>query len=229
MRALELGYRRAMDIDALRRELADLDTAALCDAERSIRVMDAGIRPVRAGLVLVGIARTVRADGDFLTVLAALREAAAGEVLVVDAQGGRRAVAGELFSTEAHRKGLAGIVIDGACRDIRQIRELPMPVYARSSHPLAGTSRELQATQVPVSCGGVTVSPGDVVFGDDDGIVVVSPADLSRLLPRAREIRRAEQEAVRRMGAGESLFDRLNFEEHAAAIREGRESRLKLG
>lgn len=217
-----------MDRDALRAELAGLDTAALCDADKSIRVMDAGIRPLRSGPLLLGIARTVRAGGDFLTVLKALREASAGEVLVIDAEGGRLAVAGELFSTEAHRRGLAGIVVDGACRDTRPLRALPMPVYARSSNPLAGSSRELHETQVPVSCGGVTVSPGDVVFGDDDGIVVVAPADLPRLLPAARAIRRAEEEAVRRMRAGESLFDLLNYEEHEAAVREGRESRLKL-
>jgi RraA family protein len=218
-----------MDIEALRSELADLDTAALCDADKSVRVMDAGIRPVRTGLVLLGFARTVRTGDDFLTVLKALREAWAGEVLVIDPQGSRRAVAGELFSTEAHRKGLAGIVIDGACRDTRQVRELPMPVYARASNPLAGSSVQLHETQVPVSCGGVTVSPGDVLLGDDDGIVVLSPADLPRLAPLARQIRRAEQEAVRRMRAGESLFDLLNYEEHEAAVREGRESRLKLG
>jgi RraA family protein len=218
-----------MDIEALQAELANLDVASICDADKTVRVMDAGIRPVRTGLTLCGLARTVRTGDDFLTVLQALREASPGEVLVIDPQGANRAVAGELFSTEAHRKGLAGIVIDGACRDTRYLRELPLPVYARSSNPLAGTSRELHETQVPVSCGGVTVEPGDVVFGDDDGIVVLHPADLPRLVPLAREIQRAEQAALERMRRGESLFDLLNFEEHAGAVRGGRESRLKLG
>jgi len=218
-----------MDIETLRVELAHLDAASICDADKTVRVMDAGIRPVRTGLTLLGFARTVRTGDDFLTVLKALREASPGEVLVIDTQGARRAVAGELFSTEAQRKGLAGIVIDGACRDTRTLRELPLPVYARSANPLAGTSRELHETQVPVSCGGVTVEPGDVVFGDDDGIVVLTPADLPRLLPIAREIQRAERTALERMSRGESLFDLLNFDEHEAALRSGRESRLKLG
>lgn len=217
-----------MDIKTLRSELADLDTASLCDADKSVRVMDAGIRPVRSGLVLLGFARTVRAADDFLTVLKALREASSGEVLVIDTQGTERAVAGEMFSTEACRRGLAGIVIDGACRDTRRIRELSMPVYARSSNPLAGTAQLLFETQVAVTCGGVEVHPGDVVFGDDDGVIVLDPADLPRLLPLAREIQRHEQAALERMSEGESLFELLNYEEHEAAVRNHRESRLKF-
>jgi 4-hydroxy-4-methyl-2-oxoglutarate aldolase len=217
-----------MDHQALRSELADLDTASFCDADKSLRVMDAGIHPLRTGMVLLGFARTVRAADDFLTVLKGLREASPGEVLVIDTQGARRAVAGEMFSTEAHRKGLAGLVIDGACRDTRRIRELPMPVYARSFNPLAGTAHLLFETQVAVTCGGVQVDPGDVVFGDDDGIVVLSPDDLPRLLPIAREIQRHEQNALDRMSRGESLFDLLNYDEHEAAVRNHRESRLKF-
>jgi 4-hydroxy-4-methyl-2-oxoglutarate aldolase len=217
-----------MAIEALKQDFRDLDTASICDADKSVRVMDAGIRPLRTGLVLLGIARTVQAADDFLTVLKALREAAPGEVLVVDTLGTTRAVAGEMFSTEAHRKGLAGIVIDGACRDTRRIRELPMPVYARSSNPLAGTAQLLFETQVAIHCGGVEVHPGDVVFGDDDGVVVLSPDDLPRLLPTAREVQRHEQAALESMSRGESLFDLLNYDEHEAAVRNRQESRLKF-
>lgn len=217
-----------MDIETLRSELADLDTASLCDADKSVRVMDWGLRPVRPGLALLGFARTARAAEDFLTVLKALREALPGEVLVIDAQGGKRAVVGEMFSTEAFRRGLAGIVIDGACRDTRCLRDLPIPVYARSSCPLAGSSQQLFETQVEVRCGGVAVHPGDVVFGDEDGIVVLGPSDLPRLLPLAREIQRNEQAALERMSRGESLFDFLNYDEHEAAIRNRRESKLKF-
>jgi regulator of RNase E activity RraA len=170
----------------------------------------------------------VRAVDDFLTVLKALRESSPGEVLVIDTQDTERAVAGEMFSTEACRRGLAGIVIDGACRDTRRIRELSMPVYARSSNPLAGTAHLLFETQVAVTCGGIEVRPGDVVFGDDDGVIVLDPADLPHLLPVAREIQRHEQDALESMTQGESLFELLNYEEHEAAVRNRRESRLKF-
>lgn len=217
-----------MDFEALQAEFAGLDAASLCDVDRSIRVMDGGLRPVRGGLALLGFARTVSCGDDFLTVLQALHDAVPGEVLIVDPRGSQRAVAGEMFATEAHRRGLAGIVIDGACRDTRAIRELPMPVWSRSFSPLAATSRELHPTQGPITCGGVIVLPGEIVFGDDDGIVVLDPVDLPRLLPAARDVQRAEQAALQRMHGGESLFDFLGFDEHAAAIRAGEESKLRF-
>lgn len=206
--------------------LRALEVTHLCDAKKTLRVLDAGIRPILPGLKLVGRAYTVPCCDDFLRVLTALREAAPDDVLVVDGQGGRKALAGELFATEARRKGLAGLVVDGAVRDVATLRTLAWPVYARLITPVAGAAASMSSTPLPVSCGGVTVLPGDIVVGDDDGLVVIAEAELAEVLPAAEEIQRNEAEGLRRMAAGESLLDLLNLDEHMDAMRAGRKSQL---
>lgn len=215
-----------MDFAAIRRRLLELDTACLCDTDKQLRVMDAAIRPLSPGLKLVGRAHTVVCEDDFLSVIKALHDAQAGEVLVVETRDGQRAVAGELFSKEAQRKGLAGLVVDGAVRDVAKIRALGIPVYSRSIIPASGTTRRIFATRVPIRCGGVEVHPGDVLFGDDDGIVVASEAQVAELIDAAEAIQRTEAGVVARMDRGESLLAMLNFDEHYRSIEAGRESKL---
>jgi RraA family protein len=217
-----------MHFDAFRERLLRLDTACLSDANKNLRVMGPEIRPVRLGLKLVGRARTVGCEEDFLTVIQALRDARPGEILVVDTRGSRRAVAGELFATEASRKQMAGIVVDGAVRDTAKIRSLSIPVYSRTIIPVAGTTQTIFETQISIHCGGVTVSPGDILFGDDDGIVVATEQELTTALPAAEAIQTKEEAALSRVTSGESLLDVLNVEEHLRARKANRESQLRF-
>lgn len=218
-----------MNSDHLFRQLEALDPAAFCDADKTIRVMSPRIARINPGKKLIGRARTVRCFDDFLTIIEALDQANAGEVLVIDTQGTTRAVVGELFSLEAHRRELAGIVIDGGCRDTETLATLDMPVYASHRTPVSGTVQRLYETQVPIICGAVAVNPGDIVYGDSDGIVVMSEPQTYELLNKAQEIKQTEQQAIAAMAAGRSLIELTNFKQHAAAVRDGdAESRLSF-
>ncbi|MSR13309.1 MAG: RraA family protein [Gammaproteobacteria bacterium] len=218
----------SMNTEELLTRLARIEPTHLADANKQLRIMDPGIRPVRLGIKLLGRAYTVRALDDFMTIIVALAEAQAGEVLVVDTGNSQRAVVGELFSYEAQRRGLAGIVVDGPIRDTVTLRKLDLPVYARSSTPVAGTTLKLFERQQPILCGGVMVHPGDILFGDDDGIVVASEAEIAAILPAAEQIDQRERIAIARMQAGDSLHSMLNYAEHRAALEGGRDSALRF-
>lgn len=215
--------------DQLADRLRPLTCASLCDVDKHLRFIDPEIRPLNAFDKMVGRALTIKCRDDFLTVLYALSQAKAGDVLMVEAGGGKAAVSGELIATEAQRRGLAGIVIDGACRDSATLQKLEMPFFARHVSPMAGTSNRLGKIRGTVSCGGVPVINGDYVMADCDGIIVASAAELEKLLPIAEAAHQADAGVFERMSAGESLFDLLNVVEHAEALQRGEtSSKLKF-
>ena len=219
--------------------LGAMDTCALCDASgKKARVLH-GLRPLKAGYHMVGRARTVAIDGDFLEVLAAVYEAAAGDVIMIDAsmRGGTEdavwpragGMFGELIASEASRRGVTGMVIDGNCRDTPLLLQMALPVYCRGQHPNAGTAKKRGTSQVDIQLSGVTVRPGDYVLGDDDGVVVCSESELESWLSKAEAIQAIEGKMLSHIQAGGSLFDKLpNFRQHLEAVRLGRESSLKF-
>jgi regulator of RNase E activity RraA len=215
-------------MDTLFERLRAVDTTTLSDVGKQLRVMDAGLRPLRLGLKLVGRAVTVAAADDLMPVLDGLARAGGGDVLVVDGGGSARALAGELFGSEALRRGLAGIVIDGACRDTNQLRQLPLPFYARGLSPRAAGAKAVPGEPGAVRCGGVDVAPGDVLVGDDDGIVVGSTAELAAVLDAAEALQATEASMLSAIQAGESLFSRLDYDEHLARLQAGEESALQF-
>jgi 4-hydroxy-4-methyl-2-oxoglutarate aldolase len=204
-------------MEPLLERLLALDTTTLADAAKDLRVMDPGLRPVATGRKLAGRAVTVAANGGLLPVLDGLERAGAGDVLVIDGGGAPPALAGELFASEAQRRGLAGIVIDGYCRDTSELRAIDLPFYARGWVPNAFGAGAEPGAPGPVRCGGVEVAPGDVLVGDDDGIVVGTSAQLTAALDAAEDLRATERSILAGIRAGTSLFDRI--ERHEGGIR----------
>jgi 4-hydroxy-4-methyl-2-oxoglutarate aldolase len=179
-------------------DFAAVPTTTLADLLGPAQVMDIGIRPLWDGAAVAGPAFTVRVPaGDNLMVHAAIHRAPAGAVVVVEAGDVEYALAGGNVCAVAQRRGIAGFVLDGVVRDLGEIRSLRFPVFARGVIPIPGAKNVVAPLNEAVSCGGVTVSAGDVVVADEDGVVVV-PA------PRAADVLAAAQ-AKLAQEAGESL------------------------
>ena len=207
-----------------------VSSTSLADASKSttpLRELSCEISAVRPELKLVGRAITVDASAGLLSMVAALKLAIAGDVLVV--RGSKSgAVSGELFATEAHRIGVTGIVIDGYCRDRSVLLSIDLPIYARGSKPSAPGTSALPVIQIPLEIENVTVQPGDYLVGDADGIVVGSVEEFMAIIDRAEEIEKFEAELRMKIINGSSLLEHMNYDEHLSALQSGNESKLNF-
>lgn len=172
-------------------------TATVSDCLDRLHAVDAGLRRV-AGEGVAGRAFTVQtAAGDSATLHLALMHAPPESVLVIDAGGHtRRAVWGGILTEAAQQRGIRGLVLDGVVRDLADIRNSGFAVFARGTCP-AGPQKGFEGRWgEPVACGGVTVNTGDLILGDEDGIVVV-PSDRIEHLSDAVAQRRNWEEELR--------------------------------
>lgn len=175
----------------------------------NLRFMDSGIKPVYRRCHLVGRAFTVFAPGgvDAKILNAATEQAKPGDVIVVDRGGDtEHAVIGEFRALDHLKRGFAGWVVDGAVCDVVAIGDMGFPVFSRTVSALVGKQVGLQgAVNIPVVCGGVVVNPGDLILGDDDGVVVLSQEEAESLLPRCLEV---EQREIEKRKADMALLTR---------------------
>jgi len=166
-----------------------LSPTTLADTLTPDRVMDIGIRPLWPEMPRVaGPAYTVRCPaGDHLMVHAAIYRAAPGSVIVVESGDLNSALAGGNVCAVAQRHGVVGFVLDGLVRDLGESRERRFPIFGRGVIPMPGAKDKLGELNVPVRCGGVEVGPGDIVVGDEEGIVVVPQARAAEILETAQK------------------------------------------
>ncbi|MBW4438700.1 MAG: RraA family protein [Pleurocapsa minor GSE-CHR-MK-17-07R] len=178
-------------------DFQQIPTTTLCDVmPNRAQVMTHEIRPLWSGMPrLAGPAYTVRCGpGDNLMLHAAIYRAPRGSVIVVESADCDYAVAGGNVCAVAQAHGIVGFVIDGVIRDLPEIRDLAFAVFARGVVPIPGGKSALDLLNQPVSCGGVRVSPGDIVVADENGVVVVPAALADDVLMKsqARLVRDAE-------------------------------------
>jgi RraA family protein len=185
--------------------LAEMVTPHLSDNMSRLQGAAAAIRPMHGGgAKLAGPAFTVRVPaGDNLMVHKAIDIAAPGDVIVVDAAGVlEQAIIGDIMTSLAAKRGVAGFVIDGAIRDAAELAARPYPVYARGVTHRGPYKNGPGEINVPVSIGGMVVRPGDIIVGDADGVVAVPQADAEAVLAAAREQKKKEETSLAAIAAG---------------------------
>jgi len=164
-------------------------SSILADVAGRRGALSSRIAPLAPSMRVAGTAITVEVrPGDNLMIHAAMAVAKPGDVLVVDGKGDEScALMGEIMVSQCMALGIAGVIVDGAVRDTEAIRALGFPMYAIGANPNGPTKLVPGRINWPVSVGGVTVQPGDLVVADADGVVVVEPRKVPAVLDAARQ------------------------------------------
>ncbi len=193
-------------------KLVGAQTGHLTDAMLGRGALDAAIKPLDPkNASFAGIAFPVESFADDnLAILAALAFVKPGDVIVVAADGfGRTAVVGDNVAMMAKNAGVRAVVVDGMARDLDGIVDAGLPLHARGITPSSCVKNGPGKVGLPIVAGGVAISPGDVVLGDRDGVVVVPQAQLADVVSALDEIRRLEAATQARIKAGLVVLDNI--------------------
>ena len=204
--------------EELRKAFSKVSTPNISDAMHRKGAMH-GIRPIKSGFHMVGRALTVKTmDGDWAKPVEAIDKAEPGDVLVIDAGSGDTAVWGELATWSAKMKGLAGVVVDGAVRDLDDLLKIDFPVFCRNISSNAGEPKGFGEIGVEIKCGGQTVRTGDWIVGDDSGVVVIPQEIAQEIANRALDVKEHEDRIREEIKRGSSLGKVLNVKKWERVI-----------
>jgi len=207
------------NIDRPDRELTaqfeTLSTGVVSDTMDRLNSMKAEIKPVtELDHTIAGPAVTVQCIvGDNLMIHQAIYAAQPGDILVIDARGHKdTSVWGAIMSRAAMIRSLKAVVIDGTTRDLREIREIGFPIFCLGVVPAGSQKNWAGNINVPVNCGGVAVSPGDIIVGDDDGVVVVPAGTAREVLAKAKERLKMEAEWIKGLESGKTTLEVIGLD-----------------
>ena len=188
---------------------ARLGVATVHEAAGRVGVIDLTLTQVVPGSRVAGPARVALCSpGDNTMVHALIADANQGDVLVLtSARPTAHAFIGELLATQAQKRGVAGILVDAAVRDLDELAAIGLPIWARWVRARGATKGELGMLDVLAVVGGVEIRPGDLVVMDCDGAMALPAARVDEVLPLALERERHEEEMRKRYAAGELSYD----------------------
>ncbi|CAH7375638.1 Dimethylmenaquinone methyltransferase [Vibrio chagasii] len=199
----------------IKERLNRIDTASVCDALDSLSLVGGlqGIKPRTPGTIMAGPVYTVqyapieRDTATFLNAGNYIDEVPEGYVVLVDNQGRLDCTSwGGILTSKAQRKNIAGTVIYGSGRDIREIQNANYPLFSTGIYMVSGKNRAIVAhRQVCIEIHGVSIYPGDWLFGDDNGVVVIPKDQLEETLYRAENTEQTEKKILDAINSGETL------------------------
>lgn len=184
-------------------------TGTLCNAGPKARAMDAAIKQFCPEVGVAGYAATAKIGyGQNGAIHRAAHKIQPGEVLVVDAGGSRDfGHFGDLLATCCQTRGAAGVVIDGSVRDTVELKKMKFPIFATGTNPTRASRSESGEIDIEVKVGGTSVHPGDIIVGDEDGVIVI-PADIAeRLYQAAVEVDKKEEEMRAQILKGDTTYE----------------------
>ena len=192
--------------------IANFDTATLYEAAGQQGAMVPEIRPLARGTRMAGPALTVACPpGDNLMLHAAVADAAPGDVLVAQCHDFTFGVWGEVLMTAAQARGIAGLILDGAVRDVGALERAGFPVFCRAVSMRAATKARRGILRMPVTCGGQLVRPGDIVVADETGVVILPVAGLDDVMERARARQEREAKLLQELRGGKTTLELLGL------------------
>ncbi|HHX99866.1 MAG TPA: RraA family protein [Methanothermobacter sp.] len=196
-------------------ESIDVTTSQISDALKNLTGeygVIPGVKPIKKNLKIKGRVVTVRTkQNDWGTPLKAIETAQINDIIFISCDGDEIAVWGELFSKYSQKRGLGGTVIFGAMRDIEAVYNLNYPVFSRAVVPNAGQPKANGETNITLECGGVKIKPGDWIFGDYCGVVVIDKELVGDVIEEAVKIKMDEDKILSQLEKGAFFSDILGI------------------
>lgn len=196
---------------ATRDRLDALDTTLLSDVMGGRGTMAADMAPAKPGTKLVGPARTSFSPGAVEAAIHAIAACQPGEVVVIAGGSLAHASLGGIMALDAERHGASGCVIDGSIRDTAEIRDSGFPIFARASTPHGAAVDPNGSINGTVAAAGTQIEPGDIVVGDDDGVVVIPRAELDQVIAAAEDKGKKEAAWIAGLKSGQNLAEIHGF------------------